>query len=134
MSGDDSDGEGEDSDGSDSSSGDEAVFFDEQFPGEAAEPDAQVDPFETCCSPADLAAVLANDALLALHPAVAELVTFFTENDVDGDEPFMAAIADIRAKAAAGALNAHRIAALCSRLLALSQRPHRRSGRWRRVL
>ena len=133
MSGDDSDCEGDDSEGSDFSSSDEAVFFDEQFPGEAAEPDAQVDPFETCCSPADLAAVLASDASLALHPAVAEMVTFFTDNDVEGDEPFMAAIAEIRANAAAGAPDAHRIAALSSRLLASSQQPHRRSGSWRRA-
>ena len=132
MSGDDSDGEGDDSEGSDFSSGDEAVFFDEQFPGEADEHDAQF-PVETCCSPADLAAVLASDASLALHPAVAAMVTFFTENDVDGDEPFMAAIAEIRANAAAGALDAHRIAALSSRWLASSQQPHRRSGSWRRA-
>ena len=109
MSGDDSDGsDGDDSDASDCSSGDEAVFFDEQYPGEADDPDAQDDPFVTCCAPADLALALANDASLARHPDVVKLLAFFTENAMDGDEPAMSFIAKI----CAGAPDAQRIAAL----------------------
>ena len=111
MSGDDSDGsDGDDGDESDFSSDDEAVYFDEQYPGEAA--GAQDDAIFTCCSPAELALALERDASLALHPAVAEMVAFFTENDAEGDEPAMAAIAEIREQAMAGAFAAYRIAAL----------------------
>ena len=132
MSGDDSDcSDGDDSDDSDLSSGDDAIFFDEQYLGEADDPNAQDDPFVTCCSPADLALALMNDASLARHPDVVKLVAFFTENAMDGDEPAMSSIAKI----CAGAPDAQRIAALRSRCslplqrLASTPLPHRRSGR-----
>ena len=117
ASGDDSDGDG--SDCSDFSSDEDETFFDEQFPGEAAAAaeagDDAVAAFGTVTSPAELALALERDAALALHPAVAEFIAFFEENDAEGDEPFMSAIKRIREEAAAGTRaspEAHRSPAL----------------------
>lgn len=128
--GDGSGSEGYDSDLSDTYSGDE-TFFEEQFPGEAeaALASGDVDHLLTCfANPEQLAEAMAKCDALALNPAVAEVLEIFESHDVEADEPWLARIAQMRERAAAGTPPIASRVRLAADARIASQPPRRRSA------
>ena len=82
------------------------MWFDEQYPGEAAAAEAD-DALATAIAlyptAAELALALERDEALLLDPVVKELVDLMKEQEVDGEADTLAAI-EQKIKAAKGAL------------------------------